>query len=131
MILDSGTTLSYIPQSLFDLILPDFPGATLQTSGQYSVSSSFATQSGTIDFGFGSVIISVPYSQFIWQPVAGTRFLGFLPNTSSITIPVLGDSFLRGAYGKSKEQMQYEQTTNCVQVVYDQSQTSVYLANYL
>jgi hypothetical protein len=105
VILDSGTTLSYVPQSLFNLILADFPGAVLQSSGVYTVPCSYATQSGSMDFGFGNVIINVPYSQFIWQPVAGgSCYLGVIPSSSSIAIPILGDTFLRGAYGESKEQ---------------------------
>jgi Eukaryotic aspartyl protease len=104
VILDSGTTLTYIPQDLFNAILADFPGAVLQSSGAYSVPCSYATQSGSIDFGFGNAIINVPYSQFIWQPVAGSCFLGVIPLSSSIDIPILGDTFLRGAYGKFKEQ---------------------------
>jgi len=103
VILDSGTTLNYIPQNLFNVILADFPGAVLEDNGAYSVSCSYATQSGTIDFGFGNVIINVPYSQFIWQPAPGSCYLGVIPLTSSISIPILGDSFLRGAYGESKE----------------------------
>ena len=102
VILDSGTTLSMIPQNLFNLILADFPGAVLQGNGLYTVPCSYATESPTIDFGFGNVIINIPYSQFIWQPVSGTCYLGVLP-ISANEIPILGDSFLRGAYGKSKE----------------------------
>ncbi|KAN0117830.1 Aspartic peptidase domain containing protein, partial [Hyaloscypha variabilis] len=113
VILDSGTTLSYIPQALFNLVLADFPEAAQQSSGIYSVPCSYVTESGTIDFGFGNMIIHVPYSQFIYQPSAGSCYLGFLPSASG-NIPILGDTFLRGAY-----------------VVYDQSQTSIYLANYV
>jgi Eukaryotic aspartyl protease len=131
VILDSGTTPSYIPQNLFNLILADFPGAVLQSSGVYTVPCSYATQSGTMDFGFGNVIINVPYSQFVWQPVAGTCYLGVIPMSSSITIPILGDTFLRGTYGESKEQWQNQQITDRVQVVYDQDNVSVYLANYV
>jgi Eukaryotic aspartyl protease len=106
VILDSGTTLSYIPPSLFNAILPDFPGAVLQSDGSYTVPCSFASQSGTMDFGFGSVIINVPYSQFVWQPSPGTCYLGVAPMPAGLTIPILGDTFLRGAYGESKEQWQ-------------------------
>lgn len=98
VILDSGTSLSYVPQALFNLILADFPGAVAQSDGSYTVPCSFASESGTMNFGFGSVIINVPYSQFILQPSAGTCYLGVLPTSN--TIPILGDTFLRGAYGK-------------------------------
>jgi hypothetical protein len=100
VILDSGTTLSFIPQNLFDAILVDFPGATPLSDGTYAVPCSYATQSGTMDFGFGNVIINVPYSQFIWQPSFGSCYLGVAPMPPSLTIPILGDTFLRGAYGE-------------------------------
>jgi hypothetical protein len=106
VILDSGTTLSYIPQALFNLVLADFPQAQLQGNGLYSIPCSVYSQTGTMDFGFGSVIINVPYSEFIWQPVSGTCYLGVVPLSSSISIPILGDTFLRGAYGESKDQRQ-------------------------
>jgi len=104
VILDSGTTLSYVPQSLFNAILADFPEAALQSNGAYSVPCSYATQSGSMDFGFGNAIINVPYSQFILQLGGGSCYLGVIPSTSSIAIPILGDTFLRGAYGEFKEQ---------------------------
>jgi hypothetical protein len=106
VILDSGTTLSLIPPSLFTLILADFPGAVAQSNGQYAVPCSYATQSGTMDFGFGNVIINVPYSQFIWEPAPGTCILGVSPMPATLSIPILGDTFLRGAYGESKNQRQ-------------------------
>lgn len=106
MILDSGTTLTYIPPNLFNLILPDFPEAVPQSDGSYTVPCSYATKSGTMDFGFGNVIINVPYSQFIYQPTPGSCYLGVLPMPPTLTIPILGDTFLRGAYGECEEQWQ-------------------------
>jgi hypothetical protein len=111
VILDSGTSYSYIPQSLFNEILATFPEA-VDNGGTYTVPCSYATQSGTMDFGFGDAIINVPYSQFIVQPIPGACVLGVQPQPASQTIPILGDTFLRGAYGKFREPCQRELITN-------------------
>jgi len=106
VILDSGTTLSYIPQDLFNLIVADFPLAQFEGNGLYSIPCDVYSQPGTMEFGFGNVIINVPYSEFIWMQTSTTCYLGVVPLQSSTAVPILGDTFLRGAYGEFKEQWQ-------------------------
>jgi hypothetical protein len=95
--LDSGGTLSRLPTPLFNAIIADFPGATQEgTSGIYRVDCALASQNGTVDFGFGSTIIHVPYNEFIWH-IGTSCYVGL---AASDTAPVLGDSFLRAAFGE-------------------------------
>ncbi|OCL07673.1 acid protease, partial [Glonium stellatum] len=109
--LDSGGTLSRLPTPIFNAIVADFPGATLDTSGSglYIVDCSVASQSGTVDFAFGNTIVHVPYHEFIWFAGNNTCFVGVAADDSA---PVLGDSFLRAAF-----------------VVYDQDNQNLHLAN--
>lgn len=118
--LDSGGTLTGLPTPLFNAIVADFPGATLDSggSGLYIVDCAVASQTGTVDFGFGSTVIHVPYHEFIW--FAGTN-LCVLGVSAQDDAPVLGgesqfvvstnmklltcgyvDSFLRAAYGRMR-----------------------------
>jgi len=108
--LDSGTTVSLLPQSIFDAIVADFPGATPRANGFYTVDCAIASQLGTIDFTFGNTIINVPYREFLWHSATDVCVLGLLPTEDNE--PILGDSFLRAAY-----------------VVYDQDNRNIHLAN--
>jgi hypothetical protein len=96
--LDSGTTLSIIPQNLFNAILAFFPGAAPASSGSttYTVPCNYTTMGGTVDFNFGGVVVNIPYSEFIWQ-TSTVCYLGVVAGSDGI----LGDTFLRGVYGKS------------------------------
>ncbi len=94
--LDSGGTLSRLPTTLFNSIIADFPGATLASNGLFQVDCAVASLPGTMDFGFGSTVIHVPYHEFIWEAGASTCYIGLAADD---TAPVLGDSFLRAAFG--------------------------------
>lgn len=96
--LDSGGTLSRLPTSLFNAIIADFPGATQDgASGLYLIDCAQASQDGTVDFGFGNTIIHVTYNDFIWH-IGTSCYVGLAADD---TAPVLGDSFLRAAFGKA------------------------------
>jgi hypothetical protein len=89
--LDSGGTLSRLPTPLFNEIIADFPGATEDgTSGLYLVDCALASQDGTVDFGFGNTIISVPYNEFIWH-ISGSCYVGIAADDVA---PVLGGKLL-------------------------------------
>jgi hypothetical protein len=95
--LDSGGTLSRLPTRLFNDIIADFPSAKqVGTTGLYTVDCAVAKEDGTVDFGFGNTIIRVPYYEFIWH-IEDYCFIGLAANDDA---PVLGDSFLRAAFGK-------------------------------
>ncbi|CAP60290.1 uncharacterized protein PODANS_1_5960 [Podospora anserina S mat+] len=100
-LLDTGSTWSYLPQHIFDSLQDDF-NATLSEDGSLEVPCSIVDQPGTVDFTFGDLTIQVPYSEFISQLEPGYCALGVLPRKGSYDRAVLGDSFLRSAYGQSK-----------------------------
>jgi len=123
--LDSGTTISYLPLTLVQNIWTYF-GVFNDTanSGVGLVDCTLATRSAglTIDFQFtntGSVgiqgpVIKVPFREFILDNVKGSSSggdinlppnLGFeqacafgLLGSSSSSLPILGQNFLRSAY---------------------------------
>ncbi|KAH9905862.1 acid protease [Xylariomycetidae sp. FL2044] len=116
VIVDSGTTLSLLPESLVTKLAAQFPGAASDGKGGYTVPCSLQDQDGSVDFGFlaadGTVTISVKYKDFIWNS-GGNCFLGAW-YSSDIGVWILGDTFLRGAY-----------------VTFDQSNNALYMANYV
>lgn len=102
---DTGTTLTYVPEDIFYGILDFFPDAEPVPSYGYVVDCAHLEDLGTIDFTFGDFTIHVPYSDFIFQLAPeisdgeGTVcILGAVPASSFF---ILGDTFLRAAYGKT------------------------------
>ncbi|KAI0592921.1 aspartic peptidase domain-containing protein [Biscogniauxia sp. FL1348] len=108
VVLDSGTTLSLLPESVVSALAARFPGATPDGDGGYTVPCSLQeTGEGSVDFDFlspgrgGRVTISVSYRDFIWKSGDGADakcFLGAV-HAEDIGVWILGDTFLRGAYG--------------------------------
>ncbi|KAJ5033565.1 uncharacterized protein L3040_008677 [Drepanopeziza brunnea f. sp. 'multigermtubi'] len=106
--LDSGGTLTRLPSTLVNAIVADFPGAVNDGgSGLYLVDCATANKTGSIHFGFGDTVIDVPYRDFMWH-ILGMCYLGI---TIDEDLPVLGASFLRGAF-----------------VVFDQDNQNVHIA---
>lgn len=103
VIVDSGTTLSLLPESLVGKLAAQFPGATSDGNGGYRVDCAFQSRDGSVAFEFlsgnGTVVINVAYRDFIWNS-GGDCFLGAW-FTDDLGIWILGDTFLRGAYGES------------------------------
>jgi hypothetical protein len=110
IVLDTGATMSYLPQSIINNLAKDFNAQVLD-DGTLAVPCSTATQSGTVDFTFGKLTIKVPYHEFIWEAAPGQCFVGAAPVSG--TTPILGDTFLRSAY-----------------VVFDQDNSNIFLAPY-
>lgn len=76
VVLDSGSTLSTLPNNLVAAMLSDFTGVVSVGNGLYEVDCHQASLSGSLDFGFGNTIIHVPYHQFIWTPVPTECYFG-------------------------------------------------------
>ncbi|KAF3059606.1 Candidapepsin-1 [Daldinia childiae] len=118
VVVDSGTTLSLLPESVVSAIAAGFPGAEPDGNGGYKVPCELRnTTEGRVDFelrgdGNDKVKISVSYSDFIWYG-GNECFLGAW-YTSNVGVWILGDTFLRGAY-----------------VTFDQSNNALYMANYV
>lgn len=98
--LDTGSTLTLLPQAICDQLGADFGSSGLDSSGFYPVDCSLADLAGTIDFDFNGVEIKVPYNEFIRQSSnsfgQASCVLGVTPSES---FTLLGDTFMRSAYG--------------------------------
>ncbi len=113
VVLDSGSSLSYLPMSLVSAIASDFGGKYDSSSGFYIVPCTQGGKGGSVDFAFGAVTIKVPFHEFIWNADDQTCVLGAGASDGS-GVPLLGDTFLRSAF-----------------VVFDQSQNAISLAQYV
>ncbi|KAK8047321.1 hypothetical protein PG996_015385 [Apiospora saccharicola] len=126
VIVDSGTTLSLLPQALVEALAAQFPGATSDGHGGYKVACSYQQQPGTVSFslatsfsgssgsgGASNITINLPYAEFIWNAGNDNCYLGAWYDRS-ISVHILGDTFLRGAY-----------------VVFDQESNALYMADYI
>ncbi|KAI1111138.1 aspartic peptidase domain-containing protein [Nemania sp. NC0429] len=116
VIVDSGTTLSLLPEALVGGLAAQFPGARPDGNGGYRVDCALQRKDGSVAFEFlsgnGTVVINVAYSDFIWNS-GGDCFLGAW-FTDDLGIWILGDTFLRGAY-----------------VTFDQTNNALFMANHL
>ncbi|KAF8425703.1 aspartic peptidase domain-containing protein [Tirmania nivea] len=122
VLLDSGTTYTYIPASLYQKLAAEI-GAQY-VSGTSVVGCSLRDYNGTVDFDFSGFQVNVPFSELVVDafdiygyPITfddGEQlcFFGIFPETSPDGSYVLGDTFLRSAY-----------------VVYDLDNAEISLAN--
>ncbi|RYP48270.1 hypothetical protein DL768_005823 [Monosporascus sp. mg162] len=117
VIVDSGTTLSHLPQSVVAALAAGFPGAVPDGQGGYEVPCDYVRRNGSVAFELGGgtgggVRIDVRYADFVWNN-GGACYLGawYSPD---VGIWILGDTFLRGAY-----------------VAFDQDNEALYMANYV
>jgi len=103
-LLDSGTTLSFVPQDVFQEMESLF-SLTYNSQGEVWLGlCSIATENIQLQFGFGigpQVTITVPASE-IMRPFAGDSTgincqFGF-QNGGTNTLFILGDTFLTSAY---------------------------------
>ncbi|KAI3331101.1 aspartic peptidase domain-containing protein [Ustulina deusta] len=100
VIVDSGTTLSLLPEPIVKKLAAQFPGAEPDGAGGYRVDCAYQSLGGSVDFSFLSenetVTINVGYRDFIWNS-GGDCFLGVW-SSNDLGVWILGDTFLRGAY---------------------------------
>ncbi|KAI1763516.1 acid protease [Hypoxylon sp. FL1150] len=118
VIVDSGTTLSLLPEPVVSALAAWFPGAEPDGNGGYTVPCALRDDDSRIRFGFrgdgdSDVMMSVKYSDFIWQADTDACVLGAW-YTPDIGVWILGDTFLRGAY-----------------VTFDQTNNGLYMAEYV
>lgn len=97
--LDSGSTLTLLPEQVVQEIATGLGTSGMDTTGYYRIDCDLANQKGTVDFAFDGVTISVPYSEVVRQVSASPPqcYLGMMGSTE---FALLGDTFLRSAYGK-------------------------------
>lgn len=96
---DTGATLTLLPRKLADAIGKDFGASSADSDGYYNVDCALNDMNGTVDFAFNGVTIKVPYSEFIRETTVGTTTACVLGITASDSFTLLGDTFLRSAYG--------------------------------
>ena len=109
VILDSGSTLSYLPTDLANNIYQTVGAVYDSNSGAAYVDCSTANQNFGLDFTFSGQTIIVPYNEMVLQQATSSDgtpltfqngnpacLFGIAPAQGST--PILGDSFLRSAY---------------------------------
>ncbi|KIX98127.1 uncharacterized protein Z520_06207 [Fonsecaea multimorphosa CBS 102226] len=107
VLLDTGTTLTYLPKSQFAAIA-DALAAELYDAegGLYAVSCDYASDPGGIGFEFANqagddLLIAVPWPEMILPDSGladGVCMLGLSPMPDGEGFYTLGDTFLRSAY---------------------------------
>lgn len=108
VLLDSGTTYTYLPEDLYESLASEV-GAQF-VAGTSIVPCSLRGYEGSIDFGFSGYQIHVNFSELVVDaydiygyPITyddGEQlcFFGIFPDSGSDGSYVLGDTFLRAAY---------------------------------
>ncbi|KAK4674972.1 hypothetical protein QC764_502370 [Podospora pseudoanserina] len=119
---DTGTTLTYVPNHVFENIKRFFPDAVDNATYGTIVDCSHLHAEGSVDFGFGNQTIRVPYKDFIFQLEPGVFgdneeticLLGVVPSWDQFYI--LGDTFLRSVYAlfrQKEHKIYFAQYQNC------------------
>jgi hypothetical protein len=100
VLLDSGSSLMYLPDNVASSLYSAYGAQYDQTQGAAIVDCSLAKEKGSLDFTFSGLTISVPMDELIVEigiergrPLC---ILGISPAGDSVS--VLGDTFLRSAY---------------------------------
>jgi len=107
VILDSGSSISYLPNDLTNAIYTALSVQYNQRSGNALANCNLANEQITLNFTFTSFSISVPISELVINPNGqlasnsqfsnqATCLFGISPSRGAT--PVLGDTFLRSAY---------------------------------
>lgn len=97
--LDTGSTMTLLPADLAQAVASDFGSSAADASGFYEVSCDMQDVNGTLDFAFAGTTVSVSYRELI-RYVAGSPPSCFLGISPSDTFTLLGDTFMRSAYGE-------------------------------
>lgn len=106
VLLDTGTSLSYLPQSIVDTIANQFKASYDSDVGMYVVNQDDVDNSPIqgINFQFENQIIYMPKSEIFW-PLSWFSLspspyyaMSILVADASMGYNILGDSFLRNAY---------------------------------
>lgn len=100
VLLDSGSSLSYLPTTYADAIFQVFNAEYDSNAGAAVVDCNMANSDDTVDFDFSGQTISVPMSEVVivdgYRRGTPVCILGI--SDAGDTTSVLGDTFLRSAY---------------------------------
>lgn len=108
VLLDSGSSLTYLPTDLLEPILNDVQAVYDQDNGVAFAACKLGQSDATIQFNFSGAVINVPYSELLIPATtvagAGPRLENgdeacyFGISEASGHVAILGDTFLRSAY---------------------------------
>ncbi|KAJ2906551.1 acid protease [Zalerion maritima] len=113
VVLDSGSTLSYLPEAIVADMATDLDGEWDRTNELYIVPCDTAEKTDTMDFSFGNdITIRVPMYEFIWEAASDICVLGAI-GISTLDVALLGDSVMRAGY-----------------FVFDQDNGAIHMAQY-
>jgi hypothetical protein len=109
VLLDSGSSLSYLPDDVFNNLLEMFDAKYDTESQAAYVPCSLANSGSTLGFTFTQPVINVPISELVIDPGVqpdgseltfsdGAKACLFGISNSGSSTNVLGDTFLRSAY---------------------------------
>jgi hypothetical protein len=100
VLLDSGSSLSYLPDSDANSLYQIFDAQYNSQAGAAVVSCDLANNDATVDFNFSGINISVPLNELVlldgYSRGREVCILGI--SSAGSSTPVLGDTFLRSAY---------------------------------
>ncbi|OJD29198.1 aspartic-type endopeptidase [Diplodia corticola] len=100
VLLDSGSSLTYLPDDVVTSIYNDFDAVYDENEGAAFIDCDAATSSDSLEFTFSSPTISVPMNELVllagYSKGQAVCILGISPAGDSTA--VLGDTFLRSAY---------------------------------
>lgn len=97
-LLDSGTTLTYLPADAVALMAKSLNATFSKELGYYEYACPTSGDNATsVVFDLGGFHINAPLSDFTMQTNVGTCVLAIVPQAGNATA-ILGDSFLRSAY---------------------------------
>ncbi|KAL8294724.1 hypothetical protein RB597_007682 [Gaeumannomyces tritici] len=102
--LDTGSTLTLLPEEMVKAIASDFGSTAMDAQGYWPVNCDLTRVNGTLDFAFDNITIRVPYKELI-RSFNGNCVLGLSSNSNFV---LLGDTFLRSAY------MVFDQDADCI-----------------
>ena len=108
VLLDSGSSLTYLPDSITAAIYEQVSAQYSSSDGAAFVPCSLASNTTTLDFTFSSPTISIPMNELVipatssnGRPLVeadGTKICLFGIAPAGSSTPVMGDTFIRSAY---------------------------------
>ncbi len=110
--LDSGSTMTLLPQALTAAIAKDFGAQAPDSNGFYRIDCGLKTVNGTVDFAFNGVTVKVPYKE-LTREVPSDPPACFLGIMASEKFTLLGDTFLRSAYSMSTLSKYFVKSSDC------------------
>lgn len=97
--LDTGATLTLLPPDVTKAMATALNATGMDLNGFYTVDCGLAKMNGTIDFAFEGVTIRVPYNEIL-REMKTQPPMCYLGVMASNMFVLLGDTFLRSAYGE-------------------------------